>query len=213
MFNDDKSNDKASEELQIETKKKPEQIEQKEQAEQIEYKEPTLIGKQPESKKVEFTGFSTSQEDVLSRKEEEASVTSKSHITFHEFEEIPTPKETGKKKFEEYFETNRASQEELKVEKKTKVKKKKPKKQSKRKQKRIEDFDDAKKRRTFKFKRKKYTKVEDFIKFLDGHYLDLDEIADKVLSDENFHGWLKRRSKRFDESIEDFKEIVEKIGN
>ena len=62
-------------------------------------------------------------------------------------------------------------------------------------------------------KRKKYTKVEDFIAFLNDNYLDLDEIADFVLADENFHGWLKKKSKRFDESIGDFRELIEKIGN
>ena len=70
-----------------------------------------------------------------------------------------------------------------------------------------------KKRRAYKYKRKKYIKVTDFIKFLNENYLDLDEIADKVLGDENFHGWLKKRSKRFDESIDEFKDIMETIGN
>ena len=55
--------------------------------------------------------------------------------------------------------------------------------------------------------------MNSFIEFLDNNYLDLDEIATNILNDENFHGWLKKRSKRFDESVDDFKDIIEKIGN
>ena len=34
------------------------------------------------------------------------------------------------------------------------------------------------------------TKVEDFVKFLQDHYIDMDDIAKIVLEDENFYGWL-----------------------
>ena len=122
-------------------------------------------------------------------------------------------KSSKARNFDEYFEQGRAEQSELQKEETIEKKQKKPKRVRRRKQKEIDDFEDIKKRRAFKYKRKKYTKVEDFIAFLDDNYLDLDEIAEKVLSDENFHGWLKRRSKRFDESISSFKAIIEKIGN
>ena len=169
----------------------------------------------------DFTEFTQEPEEVKIEKseseEESKEEPKRTHLSFHDFEEFPIPiepeKEKGKKKFEDYFEQNRASQDELKVEKKQKHKEKKPKRLSRRKRKEIEEFDDIKKRRAYKYKRKKYTRVQDFVKYLNGHYLDLDEVADKVLADENFHGWLKKRSKRFDESIADFKEIVEKIGN
>ncbi len=165
----------------------------------------------------DFTGFSHDQSEVVVEKEKASEPKPKTHLTFSDFEEFPPHevplKELGKKKFEEYFEQNRAPQEEPKEEKKVKKKEKKPKRVSRKKRKEIEEFNDIKKRRVYKYKRKKYTKVQDFIKYLNGHYLDLDEIADKVLTDENFHGWLKKRSKRFDESISDFRDIVEKIGN
>ena len=165
----------------------------------------------------DFTGFSHDQSEVVVEEEKAPEPKPKTHLTFHDFEEFPAHevplKELGKKKFEDYFEQSRAPQEEPKEKKPVKKKEKKPKRVSRRKRKEIEEFNDIKKRRAYKFKRKKYVKVEDFIKYLNGHYLDLDEIADKVLTDENFHGWLKKRSKRFDESIADFRDIVEIIGN
>lgn len=165
----------------------------------------------------DFTGFSQNQDEVIADKENTILPSQKSHISFKEFEEETETKnqkrKDGAKNFEEYFEQGRAEQNELEKEDPSIKKQKKPKKIRRRKQKEIEDFEDIKKRRAYKFKRKKYTKVVEFIKFLDDNYLDLDEIADKVLNDENFHGWLKKRSKRFDESIDEFKDIIETIGN
>lgn len=165
----------------------------------------------------EFAGFSQNQDEVIIDNTEPISAAKKSHISFKEFEEAPIiteqQKKNGEKNFEEYFEQGRAEQNELEKEETPKKKQKKPKKIRRRKRKEIEDFDDVKKRRAYKYKKKKYTRVVEFIKYLDDNYLDLDEIADKVLSDENFHGWLKKRSKKFDESINEFKDIVETIGN
>ena len=162
----------------------------------------------------EFNGFSQNQNEVIANN---VKPSKKDHISFNEFEEVQdasVEKTKGEqKKFEEYFEQGRAEQSELEIKEKPKKKQKKPKKLRRKKQRDIEDFEDVKKRRAYKYKRKKYTKVVDFIKFLNENYLDLDEIADKVLGDENFHGWLKKRSKQFDESIEEFKDIIETIGN
>ena len=165
----------------------------------------------------DFTGFSQNQDQVIVDNDTLQQPTPKSHVSFNDFEEQPNVTETknkgDKKNFDEYFEQGRAEQSELQKEEVPGKKQKKQKKVRRRKQKEIDDFDDIKKRRAYKYKRKKYTKVEDFITFLNDNYLDLDEVADKVLGDENFHGWLKKRSKRFDESINKFKDIVEKIGN
>jgi len=176
----------------------------------------------PEAKDIkeesfDFTGFSQNQDQVLVNNGSPKQASTKNHVSFRDFEELPNTSETNnksdEKNFDEYFEQGRAEQSELQKEETIEKKQKKPKRVRRRKQKEIDDFEDIKKRRAFKYKRKKYTKVEDFIAFLDDNYLDLDEIAEKVLSDENFHGWLKRRSKRFDESISSFKAIIEKIGN
>ena len=165
--------------------------------------------------------YSEDDEVVEEPEVEESSRTplhKKEHISFNHFEEVPVEEEIENKKrkssLKERFEQNRAAQKQLKVEKAEPKKEKKPKKvRKRRRQKRLEDFEVAKKRRAYKYKKNKYIKVKDFITYLNGHYLELDEIAAKVLVDENFHGWLKKRSKRFDESIHEFREIIEIIGN
>jgi len=167
----------------------------------------------------DFSDFSPDETDVVP-KTKPSNSNPKEGITFNEFEEIfLTEEEMSKAKEEssskERIKQSRAVQKEPKTEEAKQEKLKKPKKakKRKRKEKSIEDFEDAKKRRVYKYKRTKFRKVEDFIAFLNENYLDLDEIAGKILTDENFHGWLKKRSKRFDESIDDFKNIVEIIGN
>ena len=88
---------------------------------------------------------------------------------------------------------------------------KKEKKKSKRSKKKEHDLQDVKDRKIFRYRNKKYTKVEDFVKFLLDHYLDLDEIAAEVLDDENFYGWVSKRSGIFEQSLKEFKEMKEKI--
>jgi hypothetical protein len=167
----------------------------------------------------DFSDFSPDETDVVSETKPIVS-NPKEGITFDEFEEIfLTDEEMSKAKeksaSKERIKQTRGVEKEVKVDKSEQEKQKKPKKakRRKRKEKTIEDFEDAKKRRLYKYKRTKFRKVEDFIDFLNENYLDLDEIAEKILTDENFHGWLKKRSKRFDESIDEFKDIVEIIGN
>lgn len=175
------------------------------------------VKKEEKELNVDFTGFSQKQDNVVVNNDRTNQSDAKSHVSFHEFDETAALNDSkskkGKKQFDEYFEQGRATQSELEKEKPKSKKQEKPKRIKRKKQKEIEDFDDIKKRRAYKFKRKKYTKVEDFITFLNDNFLDLDEIADTILADENFHGWLKKKSKRFDESISDFRDIIEKIGN
>lgn len=165
----------------------------------------------------DFKGFSHKQEEVVLDESKDPKPVPKSQISFHDFDESPIQEETKTKKrktsLKEHFKKNRATQKQIKTDKVVKKSVKKQKKVGRKKRKEIEEFEDIKKRRVYKYKRKKYSKVEDFIKYLNEHYLDIDEIADKILNDENFHGWLKKRSKRFDESINEFRDIVEIIGN
>jgi len=84
-------------------------------------------------------------------------------------------------------------------------------KDSKKPTKKHKELQDVKDRKVYKYKKKKYTKVEDFVKFLQDHYIDMDDIAKIVLEDENFYGWLGKRSGVLEQSLKDYKEIKEKI--
>jgi hypothetical protein len=61
------------------------------------------------------------------------------------------------------------------------------------------------------FRNVKYTKVEDFIKYLDIHYLDIENISKEALRDEKFLLWISKKSNVFEDSVKQFKEIKEKI--
>lgn len=110
------------------------------------------------------------------------------------------------------IENQNENQEVVEEEKETKKKKKKPKKKKKEKKtKKDKDLQAIKDRRMFKFKKRKYTKIEDFIKYLNAHYLDIDDISKEVLESEFFHGWLSKNSGKYQESILELKKIKEKI--
>lgn len=132
--------------------------------------------------------------------EEETAESSKRDTSEEKFVDEKAKKELG-----EYFE------EDKKKNKNLKVKKSKTKKKSKRQLKREQEFVDINDRRIFRYKNKNYNKVEDFVKYLDNHYLDLDNIAQEIMNDENFFGWVSKKSDIFDESLKKFKEIKEKI--
>lgn len=66
--------------------------------------------------------------------------------------------------------------------------------------------------RVFLFRKKKYKEVDDFIAYLNDHYLDIDDVARDVLADEWFFGWLGKRSGMFSQSLAKFKEIQKRIG-
>lgn len=116
----------------------------------------------------------------------------------------------AKKDLNKFFEQDKKKTEKLKKkqDKPTKVKKK-----SKRQLQKEKDYEAIKDKRVFKYKGKKYNKVEDFIKYLNDHYLDLEQIALEVLEDENFLGWISKKSGNFSESIKKFKEIKQEIEN
>ena len=92
--------------------------------------------------------------------------------------------------------------------KKTKTK---TKKRLKEQPKQDREFLDLEDKQIFKYEKKKYIKVEDFIKYLNEHYKDIDKIAKIVLDDEDFYGWVSEKSGVFHESLQKFKEIKENI--
>lgn len=87
------------------------------------------------------------------------------------------------------------------------------KKVSKRQLRKQQDFEDIKDRKIFKYKNKKYSKVEDFIKYLNDNFLDIEKIAEEVMKDENFLGWVSKKSGVFKESMEQFNALKEEIEN
>ncbi len=122
--------------------------------------------------------------------------------------ELESELEEDTKDLNEYFEESK-SKKELKKDKKKQ-------KKSKRQKKKDKDLQDIKDRKMFKFNGKKYTKVEDFIVYLNEHFLDIDEIAKEILEDENFYGWVSKNSGIFEDSLKEFKkikEIIEKQNN
>lgn len=74
--------------------------------------------------------------------------------------------------------------------------------------------DDIRDQKVFLFRKKRYKTVEDFIKYLNDHYLDIDDVASEVLADENFFGFVGKKSGVFPQSLQEFREIKKKIeGN
>lgn len=73
------------------------------------------------------------------------------------------------------------------------------------------ELSNIKNQKMYVFRNKKFIVVDDFIKYLDSHYLEIDKIAGEVLNDELFHGWIRKNSGIFEESITLFKEIKDKI--
>lgn len=127
-----------------------------------------------------------------------------------EQEEAEKEETKPKKDLNKFFEEDKKKVEKLK---KKKEKVSKPKKKSKRQLQKEKDYEAIKDKRIYKYRGKKYTKVEDFIKYLNDHYLDIEQIASEVLEDENFLGWISKKSGTFKKSIEKFKEIKQEIEN
>ena len=84
-------------------------------------------------------------------------------------------------------------------------------KKSKKPSKRDRNYQDVKDQRVYRYRNKRYTKIEDFVQFLHDNYLDIEEISREVLDDENFFGWVSKKSGVFDVSLKEFKEIKAKI--
>lgn len=118
--------------------------------------------------------------------------------------------EEDSKDLNQYFDDSRKKNEK---EANKKPKKVKVKKESKRSVKQKKAFEDVKNQRVYKFRKKKYTKVEDFIKFLNDNYLDIDSIAKEVLEDKSFYGFISKKSGVFETSIKQFKKIKEEIDS
>ncbi|MBN2604807.1 MAG: hypothetical protein JXR62_03140 [Bacilli bacterium] len=74
-----------------------------------------------------------------------------------------------------------------------------------------EEVEDIKVVHVYKFRDKKFFKVENFISYLEDHYLEIDKIAKEVLDDEDFYGWINHNSAVFPESLRYFKELKEII--
>lgn len=107
-----------------------------------------------------------------------------------------------------FFEASK-QQNKLKRSERKKYSKRELKRRKKRQNRRISE--EIKDQRVFKFRKKKYKDVEEFISYLNDHYLDIDDVARDVLADENFFGWVGKRSGVFPQSLSKFKEIKEKI--
>jgi|LGOV01.1.fsa_nt_gb hypothetical protein len=120
-----------------------------------------------------------------------------------EHKEIEDPKLEGSKDLSAFFNANKKQTKKLKKKKLSKKEKKK----LKRKKKNLPIKD----QKVFRFRRKKYSKIEDFITFLNDHFLEADEIAREVFDDEYFFGWISKKSGIFDVSLNEFKEIRAKI--
>jgi hypothetical protein len=127
-----------------------------------------------------------------------------------------------KKDLNAYFREQRAKQQKLQPKPKPPVTKTKDEKEveeetsdkkSKKRKKSKKDLleEQIKDQKIYRYNNKKYTKVEDFITYLNAHYLDIEEIAREVLDDENFFGWVNKNSGMFQQSLKQFKEIKEKI--
>lgn len=124
-------------------------------------------------------------------------------------EDDVNPENEVAKDMSAFFEDSNTKTEKLKIKDKKRKKPKKTKKQSK-KERNLEAIKDQ---RVFRFRGKRYQKVEDFIGYLNQHYLDIDEIAQEVLDDENFFGWVNKKSGVLDVSLQEYKEILAKIEN
>lgn len=118
--------------------------------------------------------------------------------------------EEDPKKLKTYFDDSQKQNKKLN---KKNPKKKKNKKPSRRAMKQKQVYDDIQNQRIFKFRGKKYTKVEDFINYLNDNYLDIEKISKEVLDDKAFYGFIAKKSGVFDTSIKEFKTIKEEIDD
>lgn len=125
----------------------------------------------------------------------------------------PTTKKDKKrpKDLKTYFEKDKKKQKKLLQKEESIVKDKETPKLSRRARRKAGDFTDVKEENSYRFGKKKFTKVEDFISYCTQNYLEIDSIAKKVLKDEKFHGWVSRRSGVYKKAFQEFKEIRNKI--
>lgn len=129
-----------------------------------------------------------------------------------EVEEEPNSTEE-KKELSTYFEADKSKSKKLKRKDRKSKAEEDSDKTSKRKSRKEKLQEDIKNQKIFKYNNKKYTKVEDFITYLNEHYLDIEQISEEVLDDENFFGWINKNSGMFNQSLKQYKEIKAKIEN
>ena len=130
-------------------------------------------------------------------------------------ENIEEPKDPeSKKDLSVFFEEGKDKTQKLKrKDKKALKKERKSKDKPHHKNKKEQLLEDVKNQTVFKYNGKKYTKVEEFITYLNEHYLDIETISEEVLADENFFGWVNKNSGIFATSLKEYKEILKKIEN
>jgi len=184
--------------------KKSKKERKKEQQEQVDDEVITMIiGEEPWI-------WSDNEETILKREQEAIQ-----NLRKGEEVEETAEKPKDKKELSAYFEDSKNKNKKLKRSEKTALnkseKENKGKKHKKSKKDKIQE--DIKNQKAFRYDGKKYTKVEDFITYLNAHYLDIEEIAEEILEDENFFGWINNNSGVFAKSLKEFKEIKAKIEN
>jgi len=129
-------------------------------------------------------------------------------------EEVKVPQnKEEKKELSTYFEASKDNSKKSKRKDKHHKKDIKKGKKTKKQSKKDKLEEDVKNQKLFRYEKKKYTKVEDFITFLNEHYLDIDKISGEVLDNENFFGWISKNSGVFNQSLKEYKEIKAKIEN
>lgn len=200
-------------ELEPEKKKKKTRKEKKRKKQEV-IEEPTiedeevitvLVGAEP------WLWANTEEYELQKEKEEKKAKKRKKNKKEEAIDEV-SEEPTEKKELSTFFEDSKEKNKKLKKEeKKTGPKEKKGK--SRRKNKKDQLQEDIKNQKVFRYNGKKYTKVEDFITYLNEHYLDIETIAEEVLEDENFFGWINKNSGVFAKSLKEFKEIQAKIEN
>jgi len=226
-------NEPQQKESQVEPQQEKPQVEPEQEEPQVELMELPINIENIENSKDTFLARSVSQKDTLvptnteafeekqEKKKELSKKDKKAARKKDNKQQIELQKPINKQKSTElpvkeekvdintFFEASKSSNK-----LKRRDRKKYSKKELKRRKKRLKSprtSEDIKDQKVFKFRKKKYSNVEDFIKYLNDHYLDIDDVANDVLSDENFFGWISKKSGRFDQSLKEFQEINAKI--
>ncbi len=166
-----------------------------------------MVGKEP------WKWVNTEEYELQKEKEEKKSNRRKSK---KELDKEPKSEDVEKKKeLSTYFEENKEKTKKLKRVDKKALKKasKEDNEKQHRKSKKEKIQEDIKNQKVFRYDGKRYTKVEDFVTYLNEHYLDIEKISEEVLEDENFFGWVNKNSGVFSKSLEEFKKIKAKIEN
>ena len=207
------------EEIVVATSKEEPKSEEKEVIEEVEketetIQEVNIIDDEfeievPESEQLvvgKFTYYDNDPTTECAVDEDEIEITSLKEAKVNKEEKEDLEEDAkDKKELSSYFEKSK------KDNKKIKEKPIKEKKKSRRQKNKETQFSNIKDQKVYIFRNKKYTKVEDFINYLNNHYLEIDVISQEVLDDERFYGWLSKKSGVFEDSINQFKEIKEKI--